>query len=299
MLAALCLSAIGPEFVRGQDTAGNLVQHELEYRAARGSYEAALEQLRAEYNAWTRILDEVRAARNSGDDQAREASLARAYARSQEVQRIEIRVQDLRLTFDERREDLLAALDARLDQVQARLGAGALTFDERRDLEAQLAGLANQYVELEEQGSNVLTPRNVLYPSIVYDPRDTPNDLAFKIEFSESKLAQAEAQVEELDGQIVRLENLLRAQRSRRDFIGQLNRFGDTQVPVGQPGQRTDRGEAAVADTAGVALEELPLDQQLATIQTFREQMTRVIEVLEERVQDLRARYPRLDEAGW
>lgn len=298
-LVVVCLGGwFAPAPAPAQAVADEVVQEELEYRASRQSYEAALEQLRAEYNAYTRILDEVRAARTSGDDAAREAALARAYARSQEVQRLEVRVQELREALDAERGELLAALDRRLDDVQARLGAGTPDLQTRRELEAQLAGLAAQYVELEEQGSNVLTPRNVLYPSIVYDPRDTPSDILFKIEFAEGKLSQAEAQAEELDGQLQRLQNLLRAQRSRRDFIGQLNRFGDTQVPVGQPGQRTERGEAAVADTVGVALEALPLEQQLSTLQTFREQMTRVIEILEERVSALRARAPRVDGAA-
>lgn len=296
-LAVLCLGGgLAPVPAPGQAVADELVQEELEYRAARQSYEAALQQLRAEFNAYTRILDEVTAARLSGDEPSREAALARAYARSQEVERIEVRVQELRDVLEAERGDLLAALDTRLDAVQAQL-AGDPDLATRRSLEAQLAGLANQYVELEEQGGNVLTPRNVLYPSIVYDPRDTPADILFKIDFAEGKLSQARAQAEELDGQLQRLENLLRAQRSRRDFIGQLNRFGDTQVPVGQPGQPTERGEAVVADTAGVALEELPLEQQLSTLRTFREQMTRVIEVLEERVADLRARAQRVDAA--
>lgn len=296
-LVVVCLGGwLAPAPAPGQSFEDEVVQEELEYRAARQSYEAALEQLRAEYNAFNRILDEVRVARISGDDGAREEALARAYGRSQEMQRLEVRVQELREALDSERGELLSALDRRLDDVQARLGEGPTTLQERRDLEAQLAGLASQYLELEEEGSNVLTPRNVLYPTIVYDPRDTPSDILFKIDFAEGKLSQAEAQAEELDGQLQRLENLLRAQRSRRDFIGQLNRFGDTQVPVGQPGERSERGEAAVADTAGVALEELPLEQQLSTLRTFREQMTRVIEVLEERVAALRARAPRVDE---
>lgn len=298
-LLAVCLWGGAPAPAWGQAGGGELVQRELDYRASRQSYEAALEQLRAEYNAYTRILDEVRAARNAGDEPAREAALALAYARSQEVQRLELRVQELRATLDQRREGLLAALDGRLDQIQGRLALGtAVSQAERRELEAQVTGLATQYLELEQEGSNVLTPRNVLYPSIVYDPRDTPSDILFKIDFAEGKLGQAEAQLEELDGQIQRLENLLRAQRSRRDFMGQLNRFGDTQVPVGQPGQRTERGEGAVADTVGLTLEELPLEQQLATVVTFREQMSRVVEVLEERVRDLRARLPRIDGAS-
>jgi hypothetical protein len=270
----------------------------LDYRAARQAYEALLEQLRAENNALDRILDEVRVARSAGDDPAREAALARAYARSQEVQRLELRVGEQRGVLDARREDLLAALDARLDRVQGRLsGDRPLSMIERQELEAQVAGLAAQYVQLEDEGSNVLTPRNVLYPSVVYDPRDTPADILFKIEFAQSKLSQAQAQIDEVDGQIERLEHLLRAQRSSRDFMGELNRFGDTQVPVGQPGQRTDRTQGAVVDTAGLALDQLPLDQRLATVQTFREQMNRVVEVLEGRVDDLRARLPRTDGA--
>jgi hypothetical protein len=275
------------------------VQRDLEYRAARQAYDAALDHLTAEYNAYTRILDQVRAARNSGDDDARKAALARAYARSQEIQRLERRAQEEREDLDARRKALLVALDARLEDVEAELAASdVMPFEERRRLEATLAGLASQYLELEEEGSNVLTPRNVLYPSVVYDPRDTPTEILYKIEFAESKLDQARAQVEELDGQIQRSESLLRAQRSRRDFMGQLNRFGDTQVPLGQPGQRPERGQQAIADTAGITLEGLPLEQQLETLLTFREQMNRVVQVLEERVQDLRARLPRTDDGA-
>jgi hypothetical protein len=296
----LCAWSISPGPAAGQeeDDAG-VVQRDLEYRAARQAYDAALDHLTAEYNAYTRILDQVRAARNSGDDDARKAALARAYARSQEIQRLERRAQEEREDLDARREALLVALDARLEDVQAQLAASdVIPFDERRRLEATLAGLASQYLELEEEGSNVLTPRNVLYPSVVYDPRDTPTEILYKIEFAESKLDQARAQVEELDGQIQRSESLLRAQRSRRDFMGQLNRFGDTQVPLGQPGQRPERGQQAIADTAGITLEGLPLEQQLETLLTFREQMNRVVQVLEERVQDLRARLPRTDDGA-
>lgn len=298
-LVALCAWSGGPETAVGQEDAAGVVQGELDYRAARQAYEAALDHLAAEYNAYTRILDEVRVARSSGDDDARRAALARAYARSQEIQRLELRAQEEREVLDARREALLMALDARLEEVQGELAASdVLPFDERRRLEATLSGLASQYLRLEEEGSNVLTPRNVLYPNVVYDPRDTPSEILFKIEFAESKLGQARAQVEELDGQIQRLANLLRAQRSRRDFMGQLDRFGDTQVPVGQPGQRSERGQEAVADTTGITLEGLPLEQQLATLQTFREQMNRVVEVLRERVDDLRARLPRTTDDG-
>lgn len=298
-IVALCAWSGSPGPAAGQEDAAGVVQSELDYRAARQAYEAALDHLEAEYNAYTRILDEVRVARSSGDDDARRAALARAYARSQEIQRLERRAQEEREALDARREALLVALDARLEAVQGELAASdVLPYEERRRLEATLSGLASQYLRLEEEGSNVLTPRNVLYPNVVYDPRDTPSEILYKIEFAESKLGQARAQVEELDGQIQRLDNLLRAQRSRRDFMGELDRFGDTQVPVGQPGQRSERGQEAVADTAGITLEGLPLEQQLATLQTFREQMNRVVEVLRERVEDLRARLPRTTDDG-
>lgn len=298
-IVALCAWSGSPGPAAGQEDAAGVVQGELDYRAARQAYEAALDHLEAEYNAYTRILDEVRVARSSGDDDARRAALARAYARSQEIQRLERRAQEEREALDARREALLVALDARLEAVQGELAASdVLPYEERRRLESTLSGLASQYLRLEEEGSNVLTPRNVLYPNVVYDPRDTPSEILYKIEFAESKLGQARAQVEELDGQIQRLDNLLRAQRSRRDFMGELDRFGDTQVPVGQPGQRSERGQEAVADTAGITLEGLPLAQQLATLQTFREQMNRVVEVLRERVEDLRARLPRTTDDG-
>jgi hypothetical protein len=293
----LCAGALGLATSRpaGAQEADALVESELEYRAARQSYQVALDYYQAEHNAYMRMIDQVRLARTSGDESALDQALGRSLSRSLEVQRLDVRVREQREALETARSGLLAALDAELARVQGQL-EGNPPAAIARDLLATARGLRAQYYELEEEANDVLTPRNVVLPQLNYDPRDTPEELRNKVDFAQRRADQARSELLELDRQIERVERLLRVERSRGDFLGQLSRFGDDEVPVGQPGETRDRG--AVADTAGLSLEHFPLDQQLVTLRTHREQMEVIVQILDEREQELRAHLPKTEAAS-
>ena len=81
--------------------------------------------------------------------------------------------------------------------------------------------------------------------------------------------------------------------------MGQLNRFGDTEVPTGQPGQTRDRIQDLPTDTTGaLSIEDLPPEQRLEVLRLFREQVQVQIDVLEDRVRVLKERLPHTDGAA-
>jgi hypothetical protein len=291
LVLALCApTAVG---TRAQEV-GDVAQRELEYRAAKGAHDAALGDYNAQYNAYERIIDQVTVARNAGDDAALDAALGRWYQRSLEIGRLDLRVQEQRERLERARGALLAALDAELESVGAQLAAGP-GVSAASALVARSRDLRLQYEELEEEGSAVLTPREIVLTQLRYDPRNTPAEVRLKVDYAERRIEEAREALREVDRQIQRVSTLLRVERSGRDFRGGLNRFGDDQVPVGQPAQGRD-GQPAVADTTGLTLEELPLDQQLSTLRAHRAQLEVYIGVFEERVKALRAHLPRTQE---
>ncbi len=290
------LVGLAPPAARGQETAA-VVQRDLEYRAARDSYQAALQNLRAQNNAFASILDTLAGARRGDDEELVRQLEGQAYGFSREIARLDRRVQEQRDSLDNARSRLLGALDDRLDRVQSMLSENPVP-SVRQDLEAEARDLRRQYLELEAEGGNVLTPRNVMYPAMQPSPRDTPADLRLKVQFAERKVEEAKAQLGEVDRQIQRLENLVRTQRSGRDFMGQLNRFGDTEVPTGPPGQARERIQDLPTDTTGaLSIEDLPPEQRLEVLRLFREQVQVQIDVLEDRVRVLKERLPHTDEA--
>lgn len=272
VFAAAALAA-APAPAHGQATDG-LVERELEYQEARSEVQAARDARSVRERHFSEALDEVGRARRAGDGGRLEAALARAQALSLELSRADERVRQAELKMSEARAALLATLDRRLRRLEARLAEAGPR--ERMELDALIRDLANQYREVEADETDVLQTELVYYPSITFDPRDGPVELAAKADLLERKAEALQTMLGEVDREIERLESLLRLQRSRQSFQGNLERFGDTQVPVGPPTRRGSRdAEAgrAPADSTGVPGPEEPLDQRIRRLQLFRIQV--------------------------
>ncbi len=252
----------------------SLVQRELEYRSATSELQAARDAWSVVERRWSEALDEVGRARRSGDAARLEAALASAQSISLEVRRADGRVRDQESRLADARKALLAALDRRRQVLETRL-ADATTARERSDLDALIRDLSNQYEEV-DQGPDVLRTELVYFPSITYDPRDTPEDLLAKADLLKRKAQAADSTIASIDREIARLEGLLRLQRRRSNFQADLERFGDTQVPVGQTSRRNGRdneGGAAEPDSTGVPQPQQPLDQRIRELRLFRLQV--------------------------
>ncbi|MBW3535033.1 MAG: hypothetical protein KY453_07440 [Gemmatimonadetes bacterium] len=269
-LAAL---ASAPRPVSGQ-TSDGLVERELEYRAARSDVQAAQDARSVVERRFSEALDEVSRARRSGDGGRLEAALARAQSLSLELSRADERVRTQEGELAATRDALLATLDGRRRRLEARLAdAGP---GERFELDALIRDLANQYRQVEQAETDVLEIELVYFPSITFDPRDGPVELAAKADLLDRKAEQADSTLASIDREIERLESLLRLQRSRQSFQGNLERFGDTQVPVGAPTRRGTRDAEAgrsPTDSTGVPGLEEPLEDRIQSLRLFRFQV--------------------------
>lgn len=270
---ALTALAVAPRPVLAQ-AADGLVEVELEYRSALSAAQAARDARSVVERRFSEALDVVAGARRSGDGDRLEAALASAQALSLELGRADDRVRDQEEDLASARRDLLAVLDTRRRGLEARLAdAGGR---ERADLFVLIRDLANQYREVEEGDSDVLETELVYFPSIAFDPRDGPVELAAKADLLERKAEALDTTLASIDREVERLESLLRLQRSRRSFQGNLERFGDTQVPVGPPtagGSREAEAGRVPADSTGVPAPEEPLDQRIESLRLFRLQV--------------------------
>jgi hypothetical protein len=107
------------------------------------------------------------------------------------------------------------------------------------------------------------------YPSIVPDPRDTPEDMLGKAQLLRDRAMKADSSMALIDREIVRIEKQLRRSRDIQAVSSELERFGDVQAP-GAPGRRPPLGGGrARPDSAGVARETTP-EERLQALRLLR-----------------------------
>jgi len=276
-LLAAVLSLGAPGGVGAQVTEQVLGQMRLELRAARTAYEAALSAYNVVDRQFSAALEEVNQARRSGNTDRLERAYALAQDRSVLHRDQEERLKELGATLVGARQGLIDVLAARMEQLvremeatrnaQLRAQLDALF----RDLQAELQGL-----EVEEEQTIRLQP--VVLPEITFDPRDGRDELLAKAELLERRAAVADTLIRHTERQIQSLNDRLRTQRQRRDFLAGTDRFDDTRVPVvagAVSGDRTAATDSTVAGARPLSLEERIQIQRdyLAQLQAYREQL--------------------------
>lgn len=273
MAAAACalVSTVPAVAQQPQD---QVVNGQLAYDAAKSQYQAALDAWRVVEKQWTDAVEEHDQARRSGDANRQSAALIRALDRSRELDRLERRVAEQRGTLDGARTSLLAALDERMERLAAQLAAARTTADRAR-LGALLRDLQNQQgqVEAEREGPEVRV-QVVYYPSIQFDPRDTPETMVAKAQLLRSKAVQQDSTLAQIDREIRRLEGQVRRSRDVQALVSGVDRFGDVQAPVGAPSRRNPSSDVrARPDSAGVPRPEVTPQQRLQQLQLLRLQL--------------------------
>ena len=269
---ATALTFAGPG--TAQQSADQVVDRELAYRSARSQYQAALDAWGVVEKQWNDAVEEHAQARRAAEDQRKDAALVRALDLAQELDRLERRVMDQRGVLDAARAGLLVALDDRIERLSAQLGATRIAA-ERNRLAASLRDLENEAAELEGAAAGPAVQLElVYYPSIQFDPRDTPRTLGYKAELLRSKAEQSDSAMAHIDREIERFERQLRRSRNVQSLVTGVERFGDIQVPVGAPNRRTSRGNAQTRpDSTGVARPEMTPQQLIQELRLLRIQV--------------------------
>lgn len=263
-----------PGLAQAQQGADQVVDRELTYRSARSQYQAALDAWGVVERQWNEAVEEHAQARREADDQLRDVALVRALDLAQELDRLERRVADQRGFLDTARTGLLAALEVRIERLAAQLGATQVEA-ERVSLAASIRDLENESAELAGAAAgSAVELELVYYPSIQFDPRDTPRTLGFKAELLRSKAEQSDSAMADIDREIERFERQLRRSRNVQSLVTGVQRFGDIQVPVGAPNRRTPLGDSQTRpDSTGVARPELTPQQMIEELRLLRIQV--------------------------
>jgi hypothetical protein len=273
--AALALGA--PTGAAAQLTEQVVAQRRLEFRAARSAYDAALGAFNVVDRQFSAALEEVNAARRSGDTGRLERAYALAQDRSVPHRDQEIRLKEAGRALVAARQALIDALAARMEQLVREMDA-APGAQQRAQLNALFTDHQAELQALEAEGEGTFRLEPVVLPEITFDPRDGRDELLAKAELLERRAVVADTLIRYTERQIQSLDQRLRTERQRRDFLAGAERFDDTRVPVvtGAPaGERTAARDSTVAGGRPMTLEErIQLHRDyLGQLQAYRDQL--------------------------
>ncbi len=260
-------------------TLAALNEQSLRYRAAEQAYQAALAArvvVQADFDA---ALAAVDVARRGSDQEAWDRASERAMLQAQDLQRMDRRVQEALDSLADARALYLNAMNDRLT-VLLELHDAAATRPEAERIAALVLDLQNQYESL-ERSTNVLMPQPVSFTgALMYNPRDTPSRLSYKIELANRRIEEMQARIVEADERIKLIGDRIRLRRQSENFNSTLGRFDDTSVPVGPPGQSRSQGQDAVSDSTGVRTLPQTLEDQLEGWTTLRRELESLLQSL-------------------
>jgi len=287
ILLGSCLLLVFQTPAGAQETS-NILVLEPEYRRAQGEHLAAYNALVALEGRLNQAYEDLARARDAEDEAAAEEALSLVLQLSGEQREATLRLNEKAGELTEARTRLIQAYRQRVDELMAQV-------DSTQDRESQAAVVAilqdanNRRLELlaEEEPETVLEPLT----DITISPTDTPRDILRKASTLDFRAQQHEAWMEGIDQRLEELRQDLRRSRRVSDFLSDMERFGDTRLPVGSPGTQTnpptDPNQLPPgADSLGVQARPMTLEERIRRLEILREE-------LEERIQLIRDRAAR------
>lgn len=268
MPVVLGLLGAGP--LDAQETS-SLAQIQARHESAVRNYDAAVTAAEAQRLLLDEELVRVNLARERRDDDALTQAHRRFQAESKELRRLEDTTRDAESALRQARQALLDGLDQARLALEAQLVA---TTDQRTTLLIydRLQGVTSQYQELESESLVPPAAATALFSSgsIVFDDRDGRDELLAKAEILERRAQDADSLIAELDRRIERLQSRQRLERNRNDFLGGVERFGDTQLPAIATRPESVREEGVPADSTEIE-GSLPLETQIEELRDLQD----------------------------
>jgi hypothetical protein len=256
-----------PTSLEAQTTGQLLVERRLEYSAALDEHEAARSAFEVVERRFAAALSEVDAARRSGDEDALAQALSVAQERSLPVRDRGNRVTEASERLEEARLALVGVLTARLTELVARMSTA--TGEEADQLDALWRDYNNELEALESVGDNPFRLDPVVLPEVTFDQRDLPEEREAKAQLLERYAAMADSAIESYDRQIAGLEDRLRQERQRQDFLARTGRFGDTPPVV--PARPGGEPPVQAADSTGAPVRPASLQERIEELRAYQE----------------------------
>lgn len=266
----------------------SLRQLESGFTSAVLEYEAALSAATTQRQLWEEKVVALDSVRGSGNDEAADAAFRELSRESAELQRLERRVRSTEEAAGVAKLALLAGLDLRREELEARY-ASAGGAAERRQVEDLLLDVTRQYVRLENEPLASAESVQPFFSSITFDPRDQAPDLRIKIQLLERRVRMADSTVTQVDRRIERLRGRQRIEQMSEDFQAGVGRFDDDLLRTGSPLPTGSPEEGMPTDSVG-AREAVPPQQQIEEAQLLREQLVEARDELSRRAAQFRER---------
>jgi hypothetical protein len=278
------LMGLMPVSLRAQTTEEVLIERRLEYAQVLAEHEAAQRGFEVVERRFSAALNDIDVERRGGDQEALEQAYAVAQERSLPVRDRRNRVLEASARLEEARQALVGILTVRLTELVALMATA--TGDEGAELDALWRDYNNELETLESEADSPFRLDPVVLPEVTFDQRDTPADREAKAQLLERYAAMADTAIESYGRQITSLEDRLRQERQRQDFLARTGRFGDTPPvvnarPAGDP-------LVQAADSTGAPVRPATLGERIEELRTFQEDFTTYRDQLLIRAQQFR-----------
>lgn len=292
LLALLVLALETPLLAQDPQGVQEIPELEQQYRVAQAEYDAAFRALEAREAQFERAIAADDAARISGDEARAEETLTEVNRLAAEVREVRLRVDQRAQELREARARLIRAYRQRVDQLFAQ---GELTRDpaERGRLAAILEDTNNRLLELlgEEDPVTTLEPLR----DLTISQTDSPRDILRMASILERRAEQDSVRLVEVGRQLTELREDQARTRRVADFLSDMERFGDTRLPVGQPGNRAtnpDEGDRRppAADSLGTEVRPMTLEERVQSLEILQEELQERIRLIRARAERFRAR---------
>ena len=246
-----------------------VVEGQLAYDEAKKQHEADSTRLESVRYDWDQLIAQRTAARGRGDDNEVRRLSGLLQERTGEKTRAEFAWTTSRKNWIDQGEALINDLNAYLRVLDRGSSVGA-------DDEAN--NLYNEYEERLRELEDEL-PKEELelkpMPEVKIEPGDSPREIRHKGNLLERRVEELTDLLADLDRDIERDTERQHREKRRRDRQADLARFGDNENPTG--GNRNN-----LTGDAGVAMD--PLEERIAEMNRFREQVVEEVESLRRRL---------------
>ncbi len=265
ILAALALPGLAAP-VAAQS---GLEEAETRYERALTAYRQVLEARDQALQQHDILMDRQEDARRSGDEDRAQEAMRRVHAQGVQVMLLDQQLRGVAGELQEAGQRYLAELEVREDQLLDRIEEVVLPGT-RAALDRELSEVRARYREVErESGSPTLGELRPL-PDVVIDRRDGPDELRGKAGILESRAAEYDSVIVDLEREITSRERRLQQERGREDLIAGISRFDDDALTGGGLNPPSgDSGSESVDPGTPVNLAELALPDQLALLREY------------------------------
>ncbi|MCA9737073.1 MAG: hypothetical protein KC645_05570, partial [Gemmatimonadetes bacterium] len=241
--------------------------------------------LQSRFEQWS---DSLNVARIAGDEARRNNAYRELLGVTTDLGSADRRVEQTATALEQARFALKDLIDKRMDLLVDQLQYTS-TDNERRTLALVYEDLSNRFEELDREAPPEMQVTPVVLPNIMASPTDGARELSAKAELLERYAARYDTLIGTIEQELSDLEKRAQRDRVMGGFLAGLDRYGDTNLPVGPAREVPPAGSEAGESATPIPLEERmgELRDLLTRYESLREEARERAGHLKQRAQEI------------